>query len=229
METNFKNMKQTIVRYAKKWLKSVSVFLLIVSVGFGTGLYTGLTKPWEKDIPVITTVDDIIVEDNYTLTISTIEQLIKPASDLITTKYIYKDADTYENYSKAFGKRIPLTTSKIVFTYRGAVSVGIDLSKVNYIIDNDNKSISITLPKLSIVANEIDDSSFEYPFESSSIFNPTEMSDFTELRQQLKDKHAKEIMNDTEFMNTATENTKNVLIDFLTVSSETKDYTVVFK
>lgn len=222
-------MKQTIVRYAKKWLKSISVFLLIVSVGFGTGLYTGLTRPWEKDMPVITTVDDIIVEDNYTLTISTIEKLISPASDLITTKYNYKDADTYENYGKVFGKRVPLTTSKIVFTYRGAISVGIDLSEVNYIIDNDNKSISITLPKLSIVANEIDDSSFEYPFESSSIFNPTEMSDFTELRQQLKDKHAEEIMNDAQFMNSATENTKNVLKDFLTVSSETKDYTVIFK
>lgn len=229
MGTNFQKFKQTVIRYVKKWLKLILVLLLIASIGFGTGLYTGLTRPWEKDTPVITTVDDVIAEDNYILSISTIEKIIKPASNLITTKYNYKDADTYENYNKVFGKRIPLTTSKIVFTYKGTVSVGIDLSEVKYSIDNKDKSISINLPKLGVIANEIDDSSFEYPFESNSIFNPTEMSEFTELRQQLKDKHAEEVMNDTKFMNTATENTKNVLRDFLTMSSETKYYTVIFK
>jgi hypothetical protein len=65
-------------------------------------------KPWEKSEPVITKADDTIFEENYLLTISTVEEIVKPASDLITLKYNYKDADTYENYKQLFGKKFLL-------------------------------------------------------------------------------------------------------------------------
>jgi hypothetical protein len=173
--------------------------------------------------------DDTIFEENYLLTISTVEEIVKPASDLITLKYNYKDADTYENYKQLFGKKVPFTTDKVVFTYKGTISVGIDLKEVIYDIDNENKMISIILPEIEIKSNEIDNSSFEYPFESNSVFNATKMKDYTELLATLKEKKEEEVKNDTEFMDTARRNTENILENFLTASDVTKDYTVIFK
>ena len=215
--------------HAKKIVRRILALVIAAIIGFGAGFFTCITKPWEKVEPTITTMGDTIVEDNYMLAISTVEKIIKPASDLITSKYIYKDADTYENYKQFFGNKIPFTTDKVVFTYKGIVSVGIDLSEVKYDINNKNETISIKLPEIEIKSNEIDDSSFEYPYESDSVFNTTGMSDFTELLATLKEKKEEEVKSDTEFMDTARQNTETVLEDFLTASDVTKDYTIIFE
>jgi hypothetical protein len=107
--------------------------------------------------------------------------------------------------------------------------VGIDLSEVKYDIDNENEIISIELPEIEIKSNEIDDTSFEYPFESDSVFNSTGMSDFTELLATLKEKKEEEVKSDTEFMDISRQNTEDVLQDFLTSSDVTKDYEVIFE
>lgn len=229
MNDELKSKKKINLRYARKMINRILALVLAAVVGFGAGFVTCIFRPWEKDMPVITTVDDTIIEDNYMLAISTVEKIIKPASDLITTKYNYKDADTYENYKQLFGKKVPFTTDKVVFTYKGTISVGIDLLKIKYDIDNKDKTISITLPAVEIKSNEIDNSSFEYPFELNSVFNTTGMSDFTGLLATLKEKKEEEVKKDTEFMDTARTNTENVLKDFLTAAVDTKDYEVVFE
>lgn len=229
MEYELKNKRKINFKYVKKIKNRILTVFLAFIVGFVAGYVICITKPWEKINPIITRVDGQIVKNNYMLTISTVEKIIKPASDLITTKYNYKDADIYENYKQLFGKKVPFTTDKIVFTYKGTISVGIDLSGVKYVIDNENKKISITLPKLGIKSNEIDDSSFEYPFESNSIFNTTGMSDYTELLAKLKEKKEEEVISNTKFMDMAKQNTENVLKKFLTAANATKDYTVIFE
>lgn len=229
MECELKNKRKINFKDVKKIKNRILAAVLAAIIGFVAGFITCITKPWEKVNPIITRVDGQIVKNNYMLTINTVEKIIKPASDLITSKYNYKDADIYENYKQLFGKKIPFTTDKTVFTYKGTISVGIDLSEVKYVIDNENKKISITLPKLEIKSDEIDDSSFKYPFESDSIFNTTGMSDFTELFSKLKEKKEEEVKSDTKFMNMAKQNTENVLKKFLTAADATKDYTVIFE
>lgn len=217
---NFKNIK--------KFLKRILTLVFIVVVAFGLGVYTGIIKPWE-DINQSTTTDETESENSYTLDITTIEKIIEPASDLLTSKYRYKDADTYENFKTLFGKKIPFTTDMTVFTYEGTVGVGIDLLEVEYEIDNENQIITIFIPELNILTNEIDPDSFEYPFKSDSVFNTTDMSDFTELMSKLKEEKVKIVLNDKEFMDSARQNAENVLKGFLTASDDTKDFIVNFK
>lgn len=225
MSDESKNKKKFNSGKGSKKLNQILAIILVAIILFGTGFYTGLTKPWEK----IASAGDTVVEDKYTLTISTLEEVVQPASDLITSRYNYKDADTYENYKQLFGKKVPLTTDKVVFIYKGIVSVGIDLAEVQYNIDNENGIINIKLPDVGIITNEIDNSSFEFPFESDSVFNNTGMSDYTELLATLKEQKAEEVTNNTEFMDEARQNTENVLESFLTVSDATKDYKVIFE
>lgn len=214
--------------WIKKPLTHIVTLVGIVAISFSVGFITCQTKAWRK-LPIIMNTDGAISEDNYTLTISNVKKVLKPASDLITIKYCYTDADTYENTKELFGKKIPFTTDKVVFTYDGTVSVGVNLAEVDYEIDNENKIIDITLPKIGIIANEIDTSSFEFPFISDSIFNSTDMSDYVKLVDQLKKAKGEKVLNDKEFMDSAKENTQTVLKSFLTSADATKEYKVNFK
>lgn len=207
-----------------------ALFLVIILV-IGIGVGVCIAKPWEKEEaePIITKVEETIVEENYTLSIGTVEEVLSPASDLITAKYYYTDADTYENYKELFGKKVPFTTDKVVFTYDGMISVGIELADVEYQIDNENQKITIRLPELAVKANEIDEDSFEFPYVSDSIFNATEMDDYVDLIGTLEKEKEKDLLANTEFMDGALENTKIVLKSFLTAADVTKDYEVVFE
>lgn len=209
-------------------IKRVLIILIAASIGLGVGV--SIAKPKKDDNgPIVSIVDDEIIEDNYILTITNIKEVLEPARDLITTKYYYTDSNTYENYKELFGQKVPFTTDKVIFTYDGVISVGVDLSRLRYSIDHNEKIITITLPKVKILANELDESSFEFPYMADSIFNATEMDDYVELLGRLKQERADELMANTAFMEDALENTKSVIEKFLTASDVTKKYEVVFK
>lgn len=207
----------------KKGIKKVIIAIII----FSCGVAIGIMKPWR--IFINNTVVAGSNADNNVITAITLRQILKPASDLISMKYCYTDADYYEHFKDLFGKKIPFTTDRVVFTYNGVVSAGIDLSLVEYEIDNELKSIVVKLPEIKILSNEIDASSFEFPYESNSIFTKTDMDDYMKIIDSLKEKKVKDIKSNDEFMKSTLDNTKNVIKSFLTLDDSTKEYTVNFE
>ncbi len=218
-----------VIVKVKRFIAFMIVLIVVFAIGVGTGYFAKINNLWQKPEPVITKVNDTIVKDNYELTISNLEKIIKPANDLVTSKYHYKDADTYENFKELFGKKIPFTTDKYVFTYRGTIAAGVILDEVKFDINDEKKIIRITLPEIIITSNEIEPNSFEYPFTSDSVFNGTEMEDFTKLQSDLKSKKVEEVLSNKEFMDAARLNAEKVLEGFLTSADALKDYSVVFK
>jgi len=216
---------------AKRGIKGFFLLLLGVVLGLAGGIYLMLymSAGQEEEPAEIKIIDETIAEEEYTITIENVREAILPAGELISTKYYYTDADVYENYKEAFGVKIPFTTDEVVFTYDGVISVGVDILSVSFEIDNEARRITFTLPELRIISNEIDASSFEYPYIFDSVFNSTNMSDYTILVDELKEQKAGEVLNNKEFMAQALENTKTVLTQFLTAAETTREYTVEFK
>lgn len=216
------------------------VFLLVlVAAGgfFGRDLldqYTGRNapEPAAPELPVQMEAepDEVIqVNESAVLTVWNIEEILRPASELITTKYYYTDADIFENYKQLGGMKIPLTTNKTVFTYDGTVSIGIDFSQIAIELDNEERVITVTLPPSRIIANEIDASSFRYYDVTNSVFNQTEMGDITELIDQLKQKKEEKIYADESILLQSDQNAQRILEGFLSASELTGDYTVEFQ
>lgn len=221
---------------AKKNRVRIIVTFILLILAFASGFYCSWRvfadkeEEKEKEVIVVSTdADKVIEEEEHRISIKNVEDVLESASELVTTKYYYKDADTYENYKEAFGKKIPFTTDKVVFTYEGTIGIGIRLSEVTYEIDNDDKSITIILPEIGILSNEVDHSSFEYHDVSNSIFNNTVMEDHTNLIAELKTDKEEEINANAELLKAAEDNVKSVLKNFLTSSDVTKDYAVIFK
>lgn len=208
------------------------VYLLLgLILGLAAGVYLMLYigAKGDRGTDNIKAADETVVKEEFTLTVENVREAVLPAAELTTTKYYYTDADVYQNYKEAFGVKIPFTTDEVVFTYDGVISVGIDISDVDYEIDNEAKLISVILPEHRIMSNEIDAESFEYPYIFDSVFNATNMKDYTKLIDELKEQKSAEILENTEFMNQAVTNTKTVIAEFLTSSEMTGEYTVEFK
>ncbi|MBE5939683.1 MAG: DUF4230 domain-containing protein [Lachnospiraceae bacterium] len=225
------------------WVKYVTVLFAGLAVGLSLSIGI-ITVKWiideiryksiidkETETPIAEeeTTELVIEEKEYTLTVTTVKQIVKPASDLVTTKYYYSDVDVYENYKELFGIKIPLTTDKVVFTYEGVINVGIDLADIEYIIDNKNKTITIKMPKIKVISNDIDEESLKIPFESNSIFNSTNLEDYSELFGALEKEREEALLANTEFINSALNNAKTILEQLLTVADETNEYKVIFK
>lgn len=161
-----------------------------------------------------------------TITVSNVKTELKEAKDLVSTKVFYKDADTYENHKTAFDVKMPFTSTNAVFTYTGTVLIGVNLDNVYTNIDNDNKTITITLPSVEILANDIDFDSFEYYKDDQSIFNIPSMEQYTQLLAELKEKKRDEILSNTEIMEQAKVNSQNAIKSVIMSADLTKDYEV---
>ena len=202
--------------------KLVGVFavLIIAAALFAGGVLLANTG-------MLPSLDDIMGKKTQ-LTSQTVEEIIKPASDLVTSRYYYTDASTLESSKQLQDITLPFTTTKIIFKYDGVVSLGIDLSKVSFQIDDEAKTIEVDLPALNILANEIDENSFVYVYTESSVFNESDFSDFTPYLAQLKQQAAERVWENERFIEQAWTNTEGVLRAFLTSADATSDYSVTF-
>lgn len=162
------------------------------------------------------------------LTSDMVSEVIAPASQLLTTKYYYTNAETYRGSKQIGDATLPGTENVVIYTYSGTVSLGIDLSQTTYQVDNSTKTIRVTLPDVQIIANEIDQSSFEPEYESYSVLNPITLQDAYKSEDELKQEAADKVLANEELMQTALKNAQNVIRDFLTSADATKDYTVTF-
>lgn len=208
--------------------KIVMAFLIGLVIGFlvhsAVSFKTGNQSKKETIV-----ADATIADETSLLTISTVEEIVERAGDLVTTRYSYKDADSSENYKEIKGIKLPFTSNKVVFTYCGTVGLGMNLNDVEYTIDNEARSIEITLPEIGIVFNEIDYGSFEVPYESKPLFNRNDLKDYTEMIDTLQEKKAETVMNDEELITTATKNAQDTIKGFLLSADATKDYDVSFR
>lgn len=194
----------------------MTVILIVLIIFAGIGIYSILNGS--------------ALSRNDTVTVTQLKEIIEPASDLIVTRYRYKDVEKYETYKKLWGKKVPFTTDKELYSYEGQISVGFDVSDIDIKkVDSKNKKITISLPEIKIIANEIDTNSFKLIDSSDSIFNSSDLGDYTALFNKLKESQAKAVMSDDEFLEEAQKNARTLIRSLFAQADVTKDYTIVFE
>ena len=173
-------------------------------------------------------IDDVMPE-KIELREENLEELFASASELVTLKYYYTNAADLEKYRELFGMRVPLTTNRTVFTYDGVINAGIDLSDIIFDeIDNEKKTIHITLPYPKVISNELDMSSFEYYDVKNSVFTSISPEEVTYKIDELKQMQEDELKQKGGFYDSVTDNAENVLRNILSLSELTSGYKVTF-
>lgn len=142
------------------------------------------------------------------ITDSSLYSQLNEISELSVLEYRYSKVGKFENSLTLNGWEIPLTQKSFLLTYSGSLKVGIDMKDVN--INIKGKTIYITLPEVTIIANTIDEKSIEVYDETHNIFNPISISDYKAFATQQKNKVEEEAIENGIFNESATKAEQNI-------------------
>lgn len=186
-------------------------------------------------IAIILIGGSIYVKNNFVpkeetlISSETVESSLKEAKELTTLKYHYKNIASFENSQEFQGFKLPFTTKRFLYTYAGVIHAGVDLDKAKVDVNNEDKTVSVTLPKSKILSHDIDEKSVMFYDEKNSIFNPLELEDYSNFRKEEEAKVEKEAV-DKGLLTEADEQSKKAVEDILKINPEIAEhYTINVK
>lgn len=215
------------IAVTKGKIKKAAITIALLAVSFLAGFFTCFSGMKNAAENIKDTDSTGIITDDTTVIKRQIETALESASQLITAKHTYQAVDIYENSKEFIGIKVPFTDNKVVYIYNGVVKAGIDLAAVE--VEVVEKDIIINLPAVEIESSEVDENSFEYPYEDYSIFNKPDMADYVDLIAVLEENKRQEMLNNTEFITETRDNAKTVIEGFIRASKVTEGYNIVFK
>lgn len=126
-----------------------------------------------KSVPVITS--------------ETIKSELGSLQELVTQEYIYTNADRREQDAKwIFGWSRPFSNSSLLLTYDGTIKAGIDMSEVQVDVDEENRTITVTLPASKITDNNIPQESITVVEVKDGLFNEVTFDDYNSFISEQK-------------------------------------------
>lgn len=169
------------------------------------------------------------VEEETTITSETVEAALKEAKELTTLKYHYKNIASFENSQQFQGMKIPFTTKRFLYTYEGEIHAGVDLDEAKVKVNEEAKTINVSLPETKVLSHDIDENSVMVYDEKNSIFNPLELEDYSNFRKEEEAKVEKEAI-DKGLLEEAKEQTLKAVKELLNINPViSEEYTVTVK
>lgn len=139
-----------------------------------------------------------------------------------TTVQVISDSATL------FGKTVPFTTSKYIFSYDGTVKAGLDFSAVSLDVNELTKKIVVTAPPITILSTEIDEDSLVIYDETRNIFTPLTLDDIRLSRTSMVDE-IKQQATENGLLDNARSNAEIWITMFLQTAYDPNEYSVTFK
>ncbi len=111
-----------------------------------------------------------------------IQQQVKNVGKLIVTEGHFSEVFNYKNSKEIFGDYLT-SEKKALVVVNAEVTIGYDLSKIEYKIDETSKTLQIiTIPKEEIKINP----DIEYYDVQSDFLNPFEAEDYNNIKETVK-------------------------------------------
>jgi hypothetical protein len=124
------------------------------------------------------------VQEAVELDAVVLESRIREISELTSVSWSYTNMAQFESSNEFYGVTLPFTTKKFILTYDGEIKAGVDLQKAQ--VDLSGTAVTVRLPDAEILSHEIDENSVEVFDETTSIFNPFTVEDFTAFQADQK-------------------------------------------
>lgn len=148
--------------------------------------------------------------------------------ELATEEHYFTKVESYEGDPlKLFGKDIPFTTSKIIYSVDGYVKAGCDFSEIVVDRNESSKEMVIKLPLMKILDTCVDEDSIKIFDERNCIFNPLDGAEtFASLSEIEKEAEADAL--NSGILEKAYNNTK-IIIEGFVKQNVPGDYTIIIK
>ena len=167
--------------------KTNVIKLLLITAILCIGATWWYFEVYRKPVPVSTESDDTgIIQDDLAMIGETLKSGLNDIGELASEEYYFSRSETVTD-SKTFDfsslgidwkGTIPLTTNSFTYRYDGVIKAGIDFRKVNVETDEENRKITIILPKAEILSSEVDPDSYKFYEIKNNILNPISPEDY---------------------------------------------------
>ncbi len=163
----------------------------------------------------------VVTEETETVDTQVIEDGLRNMGELITEEYYFTQVETYSNTKKYLN--LVDSTATFTYSYDGVVTAGIDCNDVEIKKDDEEKTITITIPNADIFSIEIDNDSFKVFEEKDGIFNKADLSMFNSAMSEYK-KKAEEKAKEKGIIAKANEGAVRMIKSFAESILDTSDY-----
>ena len=174
----------------------------------------GVAKGAEEEPPVVTS--DLLGEQ------------LRSVQELTTVAYYYTNMGRFENQVDFYGWKVPFTTKSFIVSYDGVIKAGMNLEEVSVEVDEESKTVTVTLPESKILSHEIPEDSLEVFDESDNIFNRISIEDYAGFTKDQKDKMEQRAI-DNGLLTSANEKARAAVTSFLSLLPEMEVYTLTVK
>ncbi|MBR4151009.1 MAG: DUF4230 domain-containing protein [Firmicutes bacterium] len=140
----------------------------------------------QPQVEIQTVEKEKIVEVEKKITSEIIQDGLNNMGFLISQEYYFTEVVEYSSIKTLLKINIPFTQSGYLISYDGIVEAGIDMTQAKVKKDDDQRTITITLPQPVIKSVSIDFDSFQVYSEKESIFNPITVEDYNNSLKELE-------------------------------------------
>lgn len=148
--------------------------------------------------------------------------------ELATQSGYFTVVNIIDDNVELWGWKVPLTTSKYIFSYDGTVKAGLDFSKLKYKVNELGKEIVIYLPEVEILSIELQEDSLVIYDESHNIFTPLGLNDIQEARLEMIDEIRSRAL-ENGLLEQAAINAQTLIVGFLSGQYDLNEYHVDFR
>lgn len=162
------------------------------------------------------------------VTRTTLEEQIVSLSELVTKKYMYRNA-SHKEESKTWlwGWTMPFSDASLLATYDGTITTSIDLKEVKFSVDESTKTITATLPHSRIFDHNIPQETINVLEQKDSLFNELTFNDYNQFIAAEKPV-MEEIAVQRGLLTEADEEAKKIIETFLQTIPGMEAYTLKF-
>jgi len=197
----------------KKYVIIVVVVILLCIVAFAAFRIGGF---FPGSLPEV--VNETVIN------VSNLQQQIVSIGELATTEYNYRNVIVMQDSHSILGWDIPFTQRSYIIMVEGTMKIGIDASDISVSASEENKIISIIVPKAKILTHVLHEDTIEVLEENSGLFNRVRIEDWATMAIAQKEEMEEKI-SDTDIFNRA-ENDAVRMLQALISGVVPEDYTV---
>jgi len=155
-----------------------------------------------------------------------LEEQLQSVQTLMSVEYYYTSMGSFENQKDFYGWKIPFTTKRFIVSYDGVIQAGVDLAQAKVTVKDT--AVTVTLPPAAILSHQIPEDSIQVFDESSNVFNPIRIEDYTGFT--LAEKQAvEERAVENGLLNTAEEKAQDAVKAFLSLLPEMDGYNLTIQ
>lgn len=108
-----------------------------------------------------------------------LDEEITSLSELVTKKYWYRNATRKEEAKEwLWGTSMPFSDIEFLAMYDGYITAGIDLKEVKFDVDEQNRTITVNMPKSKIFDHNIPQETINVLQVKNNLFNSVSFNDY---------------------------------------------------